>query len=65
LCQDCAEKKILTDLRKKQNPSPLSPNNSPPTSSQNNQTNLKCYNCKKHFNYGENTHYFPQKPDKK
>ncbi|CAG8779400.1 17668_t:CDS:1, partial [Cetraspora pellucida] len=74
LCQDCAEKKILADLRKNQD-SPSSPpkgqpnyspiNNSPPTSSQNNQTNLKCCNCKKYFSYGDNTHYFPQKPDKK
>lgn len=72
LCQDCAEKKILADLGKKQDPSSPPPNNppnysplnnSPPTSSQSNQSNIKCYNCKKYF--GDNAHYFPQEPNKK
>ncbi|CAG8702802.1 43644_t:CDS:2 [Gigaspora margarita] len=44
--------------------SPLD-NNSPLQPTSNNQSNLECYNCKKNFNYGDNTHYFPQKPNKK
>lgn len=41
------------------------PNNPPPTQTPNNQTNSKCYNCKKNFNQGENTNYLPQILDKK
>jgi hypothetical protein len=49
------------------NSSPPPPVSAPlnDSSSQNNQSNIKCYNCKKYFSYEENTHYFPQKPDKK
>jgi len=41
------------------------PLSNPSSQNQNNQSNIKCYNCKKNFNYGDNTHYFPQNPDKK
>ncbi|WNE40686.1 MAG: Hydrogenase maturation factor HybF [Mycoplasmataceae bacterium] len=80
LCQSCCEKQILGQKTNSSSlTSYLDSNNSPPIltlnyqdrisappqQSQNQQTNTKCYNCKKSINQGDNSYYLPQASDKK